>query len=417
MTTPGEPPSYEAAKRQARDPDVSVRRALAEETSIVPELLYYLACDVAAEVRATIAGNPATPLKADLLLAEDVDEGVRLALTGKTAARLPRNGVADPGPLPRLILKILERLGADPSVAVRRALAEAVQELEHAPSDLIRTLAADRDDAVAEPVLLNSPQLADDDLVDLVRAAPAPGTRGAIARRASVSSRVADAIARSDDVGAIAALIANHGAQIREDTLDRILDRAPQEESWHRPLVYRPGLPRFAIARLSGFVALSLVEALQRRSDLDPESLAIVGEMLNARKEQEAARRPPEAEEGQGPDGAERARRLARAGRLTAEDVDDAIFAGDRPFVIAAIAALAAVEESVVDRIFKAASGKATVALAWRAGIGMGLALKLQHQIAHVPARSIVHSREGGGYPLTVGEMEWQLEFFGVEPR
>ncbi|HET8728236.1 MAG TPA: DUF2336 domain-containing protein [Alphaproteobacteria bacterium] len=409
---------YETAKRLARDPDPAVRRDLAGRAAVVPEILYYLAADVAAEVRAAIAANPSTPVQADLVLTGDAEEAVRDRLVVKAGAALPPNGAPEPGPLEKLAVEVLTRLASDPSAAVRRRLSDAVQDLEHAPQAVVRTLARDADLAVAEPVLRRSPQLGDDDLTAIASGTAIPGARGAIARRETVSFRVADAIARSDDAEAIAALLANHGAQIREDTLDHILERAPGEESWHRPLVYRPGLPDSAVKTLSRFVALSLMEVLSKREDLDPATADIVAEMLSARLEREAVPHGPAPDppgEGGTPNGAERARMLAGEGRLEGDDIDDAIFSGDRPFVIAAVAALARVEEQVVERVFRAASGKGTVALAWRAGLGMSLALKLQHQIAHVPARSIVHPRDGADYPLTPEEMAWQLDFFGIE--
>src|SRR3546814_3764333 len=106
--------------------------------------------------------------------------------------------------------------------------------------------------------------------------------------------------------------------------------------------------------------------------------------MLSARLEHDAAPRDqgatPDAERRR--DGAERARLLLAEGRLTVQEIDDAIFSADRPFVIAAVAGLAGVDEQVVDRAFKAQSAKGTVALAWTAGLGTGLARTLPPPVA-----------------------------------
>lgn len=443
---------YEAAKRLARDPDPQVRQALAMRGDVAPEILYYLAADTAAAVRGALAGNPATPGQADLLLARDGDPEVRHQLVRKVVAKLPENGAADPGPLEKFTLQVLAALAADTSVAVRQLLSDALKDLQHAPAAVVRTLARDRELAVAEPVLSHSPQLSDEDLLAIVRDQPIPGALGAIARRGTVSHRVADAIARTDDIEAIAVLLGNSSAQIREETLDQLLERAPRCESWHRPLVQRPKLPGSAIRKLAQFVAVSLVEVLQRRPDLDAAAATEVAGVLRDRIERGGAPAlaapppvptaatavppppppgsaakpaaaggvpggvpPDSAAAGKGMDAAiARAQRLMRSGRLGEDDIDDAIFAGDRDFVVAGLAQLAGLPEPLVDRILKAQSARGVVALVWKAKQSMRLALKLQLQIAHIPPKAVLNARGGMGFPLTPEEMAWQLEFFGA---
>ena len=88
---------------------------------------------------------------------------------------------------------------------------------------------------------------------------------------------------RTDDIDAVALLLGNDSAQIREETLDHILAKAPGRKSWHRPLVYRPNLSGAAVRRLARFVAVSLVEVLQQRHEMDDETAAAVVETLRGR--------------------------------------------------------------------------------------------------------------------------------------
>ena len=62
---------YETQKTLAASRQPADRRRLAESTSARPEVLYYLAADADAAARQAVAGNEATPVQADLLLARD----------------------------------------------------------------------------------------------------------------------------------------------------------------------------------------------------------------------------------------------------------------------------------------------------------------------------------------------------------
>ena len=84
---------------------------------------------------------------------------------------------------------------------------------------------------------------------------PIPGAVSASAQRAGVAGKVADAIVAVDDEAAIAALLANPSAQIREETLDLVVERAPARASWHPALVRRPLLPARLVKRVASFVA------------------------------------------------------------------------------------------------------------------------------------------------------------------
>src|SRR6185295_19477726 len=144
-------------------------------------------------------------------------------------------------------------------------------------------LASDESLTVSVPLLQHSPVLTDDDLVGIVASTAVEERLQAIARRPTVSPRVADAVAATGSEGAVAALLGNTSAQIREETLDRLIEQAPARPSWHRPLVKRPALPARAMVRLATFVARSLVDELKRRADLDPATASAVSEVMEKR--------------------------------------------------------------------------------------------------------------------------------------
>ncbi|MBM3559184.1 MAG: DUF2336 domain-containing protein [Alphaproteobacteria bacterium] len=71
--------------------------------------------------------------------------------------------------------------------------------------------------------------------------------------------------------------------------------------------------------------------------------------------------------------------------------------AGSRAFVIAALAYGASVAEGVVEKAATLQNGKALVALAWKAGFSMALAVRLQTQLAGIPPSGALAEVEGRG--------------------
>ena len=107
---------------------------------------------------------------------------------------------------------------------MRRALSEVLKSLPDAPHDIVFTLALDNEATVAAPVLEFSPVLTDDDLKEVIRASPMTAQLSAISRRINVGEEVSNAIVGTGNVDAITALLKNTSAQIREETLDAIID-------------------------------------------------------------------------------------------------------------------------------------------------------------------------------------------------
>ena len=300
-----------AASRQADD-----RRRLAESTSARPEVLYYLAADADAAVRQAVAGNEATPVQADLLLARDRALAVRVDLAQKIARLAPGLGREGHERLRKMTQEVLDLLLRDQEVRVRQVIAEALKDVVDAPPDVIRRLAHDEAIAVAAPVLECSPLLTDDELLELIGDHPIPGALTAIARRRSVDPPVADGIAAASDVEAVTALLANPSAQIREETLDRLVDRAPGIAAWHKPLVERPLLSPGMARKLASFVADHLLRRLSERRDLDPVAARDVAAVVKRRLAEEGAAPAAPASPPSVDEVLARARRLQQQGQL-----------------------------------------------------------------------------------------------------
>lgn len=421
-----DPSDFAAAKAMAQSPDPTIRRRVAEHPATRPELLYYLAADAAPEVRHAIANNAGTPRQADLLLAADAEQSVRGAVACKIAGLVPDLSADRLSQLERMTVECLETLARDQATEIRVILADTLKALPNAPHAVINALARDVELSVCGPVLQHSPILTEEDLLDIIMNGPVAGALSAIAWRCDVSASVADAIARSDDEAAVTALLANPSAQIREETLDRIIDDAPRHEPWHGPLVRRPKLPAGAVARLASFVADNLVKVLQERNDLEPEAVRKLAEAVRERVAAGEGARPrgpvdlwadEAAEEKPAERPVDRAARLNKEGKLTEKLLDGSLAEGDRAFVMAGLAELAGIPLGTVDRIVSTHAARAVTALVWRSGLSMRFAKQVQLRLAQIPPKSALNPRDGVDYPMTEDEMRWQLEFFGVEEK
>ena len=393
---------YEESKAVARSADAKARRKLAARADVRPEILYFLAEDAAPEVRRQVAANQATPVQADVILARDSDGDVRRRLAEKIAKLTPDLVPDERDRIWTHTVEALEILANDQLTQVRQILSEILKDVASVPRRVIGRLARDSEIAVAQPVLQFSPLLTDEDLLEIIHGSAPAGALSAISQRAGVGTEVSDAIRQSGESAAIAALLANPSAQIREETLDRIIDDAADVPEWHPPLVARPALPKRAAVRIAQYVAHSLLQALTQRRDLDAETAAEVEAIVRYRIDVESDCHDP----------AERARQLHGGGMLGEETIGGAIAANDRAFVVAALALRAELPEPIVANILASHSARGVVSLVWKAGLGMRTALQLQLRIAGLSPQDMLNARDGVHFPLSEDDMEWQLELF-----
>ncbi len=399
------PLSYDETKRLIQDADPGVRAEVAGRSDLRPEALYYLAEDPSPEVRRRIAANARAPVQAARLLAEDRDEAVRRGLAAKVARLTRHLSEPDRRAVHQVVIETLELLARDQATKVRQILSETLRDVADAPYAVIQRLARDTEAVVACPVLEFSPLLTDQDLLEIIAEGRASAPLCAISRRDGLASAVSDALVEVDDRGAVASLLANGSAQIREETLDGLVERSREVTAWQAPLARRPRLPGGAVVKLAGFVADHLLDVLQARLDLDAATASRVAETVHRR----LAESPAAGEAGPA-----RAAALMAEGRLDEDCLRAALAQGDRALVRESLALLGGADRAAVDGILRARSAKGVTALAWKAGLSMRFATQLQLQLGGIPPNELLHARGGVDYPLSSEEMTWQLEFFGI---
>jgi len=401
--------TYEEAKELARHEDPDVRRKLADHKDTKPEILYYLTDDPSPDVRSAIAKNESTPHQADLRLANDHDERVRSDLAEKIARIAPYLDPSDQDRVKVMAYEALEILTRDQVTRVRQIISETLKDVAGAPPDVIRTLAWDAEIVVAGPVLEFSPVLTDEDLLEIITHGTATGQLSAISRRHKVPESVVDALVETSDVEAIGLLLANKSAQIREETLDRVIDQAADVESWHSPLVARPLLSLVSAKKLASFVADNLLKDLTHRVDFSPEILEEIRSVVEKRIDNPDAK--IKAEDSETPLEAAYAevQKLDAINELHESSVLAAIKKGQREFVIAALALRTELRPIAMEKVVRNLGPKGIVAATWKAGFSAKTAEIIQRDIAGLDADKILMA-DGADFPLSEDDLEWQFE-------
>ncbi|MBL4837322.1 MAG: DUF2336 domain-containing protein [Kordiimonadaceae bacterium] len=382
------------------------RELLAERHDARPEVLYFLAEDTSPEVRKKIASNPATPPQADALLQRDDNAEVRAELARKIGRLVPDMTHADKEALREEAIKILEALAEDQLPKVRAIIAEEIKSSNVVPKAIVDKLARDVEAIVCGPILRYSPLLNDDDLREIIAAGATGAALEAIAGRDTVSEGVADDIAASLEVPAIAELLTNKNAQIREDTLDQIIAQAESVEDLHKPVALRPELSIRAMKRIAGFVASALVYAMMEQAELEEEQAEDLLERVRFRLSGERVGENEEAAL------AKKAMDYFQRGMLDDAFVLEQIEHNRRELLVQCLAVLADLSADIIRQVIHSKSGRAVTALAWKCGLKMRTAYELQIKFALVPTAQLLSAKGGEKYPIDDNELEWHLSYF-----
>lgn len=224
----------------------------------------------------------------------------------------------------------------DVEVRVRESLARAVKESSALSHDIAVSLAKDVDQ-VALPMLAFSSVLTDEDLIEIIHEA-GPKKQQAIATRSEVSAGVSEALIERGDEDTVHLLVSNHGADIPENSLEKVLDQFGDQERLHGPLAARPKLPLRVAERMVSMVSESLQEHILTNHSLRP---GLVSDLVMASRE----RATVSFLDGRASDEAvlDLVRQLATNGRLTSSIILRALCLGDLRFCETSLAVLAGV--------------------------------------------------------------------------
>lgn len=266
------------------------------------------------------------------LLAEPTPEN-RADAAVKVSAQFTAGNLSDAER--KIAEEIFEIMVKDAEVRVREALSESLKNSDFIPHDVAVTLAKDVKE-VAMPMLEFSEVLTDEDLVAIIQSQDSDRQQ-AIASRANVSSGLADSIVENSvDVSVVVTLVKNEGATLKENTMDKVLDRYGENEQVNVPLAQRAQLPIKVAERLVSLVSEKVRDHLVTHHEMS--SNTVMDLFFNARERATASLIHEEDDEiGFG----ELVDQLFENGRLTETLIFRALCLGDVIFFELALAKLA----------------------------------------------------------------------------
>lgn len=404
------PKDYRQQTEDLQSANVSRRLSLAQNRHTNKEVLYFLAeKDPEAKVRQAVIGNKAMPVQAATLLAYDRDVDVRLALAARLVELLPHLSEDKHSQLYAYAVQALGTLALDEVLKIRTALSSTLKDLAQTPPKIAGQLARDVEREVSEPILRFCAALPDDDLLEILRGHPASWAVQAIAARRPVSAPVSEAVIDVEDGPGGMVLIENETAMITEGLLQHIVEKAKSFPEWQKPMALRKGLPVSIAKKLAEYVDESVRKLLLSRDDFDTQESEEIAAVFRRRMDfasgEELTAQPLE----------KRLKKLIKDGTLGEATISDALAMRDREFVYAALAHLVKSTPASVQRIFDMKAPRPIVALSWRAGLSMRLALQLQMEMGQVPPKELLYPKDGTDYPMSEADLAWQLDFLGLK--
>ena len=230
---------------------------------------------------------------------------------------------------------VVRIMAKDVAEAVRLALSQSLRTATRLPHDVALRLANDVE-AVALPILTESPVLTEVDLVEIVQRGSVR-KQEAIAGRSDVSENLADALISNADEAAVAALMGNATAHIAAESLDKAVDRFAHSDRVKAGMVHREHLPVTIAERLVVMVSERLKTYLVSHHEL---SASIATDIVLQSRELATLH----LSRGSSPQDLERlVAQMHRHGRLTPFLVLRALCVGDMAFFEAAMAMMAKV--------------------------------------------------------------------------
>lgn len=266
-------PSYDEAKVIATCDDDQARKDLAALTDLEPELLYFFATDKNPEVRKAVAANKAAPVQAKIMLSRDQDESVRKKLASRISELTPMLDEDETNRASAMVIEVLEGLASDQVADIRAILSEEIKSMESIPHQTASKLARDIDASVSSPMLEFSPLLEDDELIEIISESIQDEALTAIAKRQNLGEKVSTAVAETESDSAVQALLENKSANISDNTLTFISEKAKDHENWHGPLVNRDSLPDQAVKNVANYVSTALVNHMIAKHNLPNDTV------------------------------------------------------------------------------------------------------------------------------------------------
>lgn len=333
----------------------------------------------------------------------------------------------------RIAFDILEKLILNVEIAIRRDIAATLAHQPDAPRDLILALAND-EIGIAFPVLVKSGVLDDTDLITIVRARSVDHWT-AIAGRPALSAHVSATLVATNSERTIVALLRNKTASIAPKTIEHLVERSHEVESYRAPLLDRDDLGPDLALRMFFWVSTVLRDRIVDKFKIDEKIVEdLVGQVVMNEVKHVAEDKRSRLEIS-----AELKTLMKREGCLTADMLMVALREGEVPLFVTMFARMTALGEHLIGRMLFEQDGKGLAVACRSAGVGriaftsiFALAQKMRaadtsviHR--HLPAilafyesfpreaadEVLGHWRKGSEYAGAIRTVEYRLRRYG----
>ena len=171
---------------------------------------------------------------------------------------------------------VIARLADTIEKKARAKLSNRLARVANAPINVVRSLAADDDIAVAEPVLLHSPRLDEGDLV-ATAATHSQQHLLAIAKRQTLSEAVTDVLVQRGDREVVRSVAQNRSARFSNAAFRTLVDRSTGDDILAVHVGTRPDVPRQHLLML---VERATAAVRQKMAAADPAAAAAIRDVV-----------------------------------------------------------------------------------------------------------------------------------------
>lgn len=176
---------------------------------------------------------------------------------------------------------ILELIARDAAELVRRAMSVTLRNSPNLPHDVATRLAKDVD-SVATPVLLSSPVLTDEDLIDVLQTTTT-AKRCAVAAREEISAIVVHEIIDGGDPKAVGIAAANDGADFDDAAYQRAFMDFCENTNVMDAFVSRSHLPLAMTEKLISQISQEAMDRMVKKHALPPQLAVEIAEGMRER--------------------------------------------------------------------------------------------------------------------------------------
>ena len=169
----------------------------------------------------------------------------------------------------------------------------------------------------------------------------------------------------------------------------------------------RSALPSSILKSLAEFVDASLRDLLIERGDFDSETTEEIATIFRRRIDMAT-------DEVEDLTVEQRLEKALREDGISEDLVRDAVGMRDYALAYGALAHLSGIALDKIEAVFDSRSAKSVVAITWKAGLSMRLALQLQQEAARVSHKDLIYPRGGTDYPMDDTALIQQLEILNV---